>query len=302
MAVGHDKHLLAARAGAGAIDPAVLQGIRQASRSTNVDFGYLMAQADQESGFNADAKTSAGSATGLFQFIDSTWLDMVRLHGAQHGLGQLAQQVTTDASGRTTVADPKIRAQILDLRKDPRLSAALAAELARDNKTEVERALGRPAGSTDLYLAHFLGAGGASEVLKAIDQNGATPAAALLPEAAAANRAVFFDGKTGAPRSVADLYRNFADRIETNAASYGRLDGPNAATPASDGGSWVSGRFDLSRTASTPLSVFNAMMLAALKLLGGTSSRSSALDGGTSAVSTVGALDHGGRRRNTTAT
>src|SRR5258708_728911 len=264
MAVGHDKHLLGARASA--IDPAVLQGIRQASRSTNIDFGYLMAQADQESGFDAGAKTSAGRATGLFQFIDSTWLDMVRQHGAQHGLAQFAQQVTTDASGRSTVADPKIRAQILDLRKDPRLSAALAAELARDNKAEVERALGRPAGSTDLYLAHFLGAGGATEVLKAINQNGATPAAALLPEAAAANRAVFFDGKTGAPRSVADLYRNFADRIETNAASYGRLDAPSAAAPAADGVNWTPGHFDRSRAASAPLAVFNAMMLAALKL------------------------------------
>src|SRR5258705_13591148 len=100
MAVGHDKHLSAARAGTGAIDPAVLQGIRQASRSTNVDFGYLMAQAAQESGFKADAKATTSSATGLFQFIDSTWLDMMRQHGAQHGLGAPAQHIPTDGAGR----------------------------------------------------------------------------------------------------------------------------------------------------------------------------------------------------------
>ena len=37
------------------IDPAVLKGIRQASQTTHVDFGYLMAQAEQESGFQSNA-------------------------------------------------------------------------------------------------------------------------------------------------------------------------------------------------------------------------------------------------------
>src|SRR5579883_2443343 len=91
----------------GAIDPAVLQGIRQASRATHIDFAYLMAQASQESGFQADAKAKTSSATGLYQFIDSTWLDMVRLHGAQYGIGDLAAQVREDASGRSVVADPR---------------------------------------------------------------------------------------------------------------------------------------------------------------------------------------------------
>jgi hypothetical protein len=169
------------------IDPAVVQSIRQASRATHVDFGYLMAQAAQESGFNSDAKAAGSSATGLFQFIDSTWLQMVQQHGAQHGLGQYAQQITNDASGRPVVADPATRATILNLRKDPAISAVLAAEYAKSNKDEVERAIGRPARSADLYLAHFLGAGGASELLKAVATNASTPAAELLPDAAAAN-------------------------------------------------------------------------------------------------------------------
>src|SRR5215469_18604578 len=121
------------RRSAAAIDPAVVQGIREASRSTHIDFGYLMAEAAQESGFHADAKAGTSSATGLFQFVDSTWLDMVRQHGAQHGLGEFAQQITTDASGRPVVSDPATRTQILALRKDPAISAALAAELAKSN-------------------------------------------------------------------------------------------------------------------------------------------------------------------------
>src|SRR6185437_13475298 len=262
--------------GAAAIDPAVLKSIRQASQSTHADFGYLMAQAAQESGFHSNAKATTSSATGLFQFVDSTWLDMVRQHGAKHGIGQLAEQITYDAGGHPHVADPTVRETILALRKDPKISAALAGEFARDNKAEVERALGRPAQKTDLYLAHFLGAGGATEILKAIQQNGTTPAADILPEAASANRSVFFDGKTGEPRTVADLYRRFASKIEKNAATYGRLDGSAAATAAGDGAATPNGlallprRLDVGR-GGVPLAAFNAMMLVALKLLGGSS-------------------------------
>src|SRR5207302_548040 len=121
--------------------------------------------------------------------IDSTWLAMVKQHGAQHGIGPLAEQIASDSSGRLSVADPTVRARILGLRNDPVLSAGLAAEYAKSNKEEVERALGRPAGSTDLYLAHFLGAAGATALLKAVQQDGTRRAADLLPEAAAANHA-----------------------------------------------------------------------------------------------------------------
>jgi hypothetical protein len=264
------------RRSAATIDPAVLKGIRQASQSTHTDFAYLMAQAAQESGFQSNAKAASSSATGLFQFIDSTWLDMVRQHGAKHGIGQLAEQVTYDSGGHPHVADPTVRETILALRKDPKISAALAGEFARDNKAEVERALGRPAQKTDLYLAHFLGAGGATEILKAIQQNGATPAADILPEAASANRSVFFDGRTGAPRTVADLYRSFASKIEKNAATYGPLGGSAVASAAGDGGATpnalalVPSRLD-SGHGGVPLAAFNAMMLVALKLLGGNS-------------------------------
>jgi hypothetical protein len=258
------------------IDPAVLKGIRQASQSTHTDFGYLMAQAAQESGFQSGAKATTSSATGLFQFVASTWLDMVRQHGAKHGIGQLADQVTCDATGRPHVADPAVRQSILALRKDPRISAALAGEFAQDNKAEVERALGRPAQKTDLYLAHFLGAGGATELLKAIQKNGATPAADILPEAASANRAVFFDGRTGEPRTVADLYRNFSNKIEKNATAYTALgttglaaaSTSNLAAPSSlvlRGGLLDGGR------SGTPLAASNTIMMVALKLLGGSS-------------------------------
>lgn len=193
---------------------AIVNSIRQASRGSDVDFGLLMAQAEQESGFNAHARASGTSAAGLYQFIDSTWLDMVRRFGGRHGLGQLAQQITTDSAGRATVADPATRQQILALRNDPALSAAFAGEYTRLNGRALEQALGRPPSNADLYMAHFLGANGAATFLKALDRDGGTVAAELMPAAASANSAVFYDSKSGRPRTISEIYQSFAERID----------------------------------------------------------------------------------------
>jgi hypothetical protein len=248
--------------------PTVVGSIRQAARATDIDFGLLMAQAQQESGFQADAKASGSSATGLFQFIDSTWLGLVRQFGDKYGAGALAQQITADGAGRATVADPATRQKILDLRKDPRLSAALAAEYMRLNKGALEQALGRKAGNADLYMAHFLGAGGATTFLKAMTSAGSTLAADLLPEAAAANRAVFYDDRTGRPRSVAEIYQSFTSKITRDAQAFTNA---SAGLPAASADTPTFARslsFDGHRLTPSMAAMLNVFALSALKLLG----------------------------------
>jgi hypothetical protein len=221
------------------IDPAIVHSIRQASTATSTDFGLLMAQASQESGFHADAKSSTSSASGLFQFVDSTWLDLVHRFGAKYGMGQMAQQIGQTADGKATVSDPALRQKILALRQDPRLSAALAGEYTKLNQGEVEHALGHPLQRADLYMAHFLGASGATSFLKAVETKGNTVAADLLPEAASANRGIFYDAQTGKARTVADIYHVLATKIEREASDLGGITTPAApaatsvaATPA----------------------------------------------------------------------
>jgi Transglycosylase SLT domain len=248
--------------------PTVVGSIRQAARATDIDFGLLMAQAQQESGFQADAKASGSSATGLFQFIDSTWLGLVRQFGDKYGAGALAQQITADGAGRATVADPATRQKILDLRKDPRLSAALAAEYMRLNKGALEQALGRKAGNADLYMAHFLGAGGATSFLKAMTTAGNTLAADLLPEAAAANRAVFYDDRTGRPRSVAEIYQSFTSKITRDAQAFASA---SAGLPAASADTPTFARslsFDGHRLTPSMAAMLNVFALSALKLFG----------------------------------
>ncbi len=255
-----------------AVDPAIVRNIRQASLATSTDFGLLMAQAQQESGFKPDAKAASGSAAGLFQFVDSTWLDMVRQFGAKYGIGQLAQQIGSDAAGKPTVSDPAVRQRILALKNDPSLASSLAGEYAHLNKGEIERALGRPASRADLYMAHFLGAAGATSFLKALQTKGGASAADLLPDAAASNPGIFYDSD-GHARSVGAIYRMLGGRIEQAASGFAGSTATAAdASPATQGGgSVLSARLDFAGLNLTPpvASMLDALTLAALKLIAG---------------------------------
>lgn len=206
----------------------VRAAIARASRATGVDFSLLVETARRESALNPNARAGTSSATGLFQFIDSTWLDMVARHGAEHGLGAQAGALKQGADAAT-------RQQILALRTDPEISARMAAELARENAATLQSRLGRAPSAGELYAAHVMGPAGAARLIEAADE-GATSAAALFPREAAANRGLFYID--GAPRSAQallqrlDLEAGAEMGAEVDAASapqrleYARTDSP----------------------------------------------------------------------------
>jgi len=210
-------------AGEGGGRDRVTAAIHLASASTGVQFGYLLNQARLESGLNPNAHARTSSATGLFQFIDQTWLGMVRQHGGEHGLGWAAAQIRQGPNGRFYVADPETRRQILDLRRQPEAASAMAAEYAADNGRYLENRLGRSMEPVDLYLAHFLGAGGAARFLRAHAASPDAPAATMLPQAARANRPIFYN-RDGSMRSFAEIRTRFAEKIATGNQSGGAID------------------------------------------------------------------------------
>lgn len=94
--------------------------------------GWLDRTAFIESRFNPRARAKTSSATGLFQFIDST----------------------ADAVGLAR-----------EDRYDPIKSTLAVVKLARQNAQVLQRALGRNPTGEELYLAHQQGAGGAAKLL-----------------------------------------------------------------------------------------------------------------------------------------
>ena len=118
------------------------QAFQSASTTTGADFGYLVKTAERESNFNVTAKAKTSSATGLFQFIESTWLETLKQAGAEHGLGDYAKDIKQRRDGKYIVSDPARRREILDLRKDPEIASLMAGELTSKNGAYLEKRLG----------------------------------------------------------------------------------------------------------------------------------------------------------------
>ncbi len=194
----------------------VVNALQKASQRTGVDFAYLLEQASTESNFNPKAKARYSSATGLFQFIDSTWLSMVKKHGDKYGLGELADKITINKQGKAGATDWKTRQKILELRNDPQISSYMAAEFALQNKQQLEKTLGRKANATDMYMAHLLGAGGATKFLKTLAASPAKDGDDILPRAAKSNKNLFYDRTNNSKaRSVKEIYARFEQKFGT---------------------------------------------------------------------------------------
>ena len=150
-------------------------------QSNNANGSYLDKVAMIESGGNPNARASTSSASGLYQFTNPTWKSMVAKYGADTGIG-------------------------LRDKNNPDAQRVMAQLLSNENGAALKSAGFSPS-NENLYLAHFLGAGGAKKVLS----NPNAYASQLLPQAAAANRAIFYS--RGRPRTSAELQNVLAQKL-----------------------------------------------------------------------------------------
>lgn len=209
----------------------VLQAIKAAADKSGVDFTYLLKKACQESSFDPTAQASTSSAKGLYQFTSQTWLSMVKSEGAKYGLGDYADHITVDSSGVAHVDSKAWKHAILNLRNDPAISAEMAAELDKKNLATLQDNVGGKLGGTEVYLAHFLGASGACDLLNTMKEDPNATAAEVLPSAAAANSSVFYKAD-GTARTVAEVYKNFAHKFGSTHSVLASADTSSKATPA----------------------------------------------------------------------
>ena len=204
------------------VDPArvrVAGAIKQAAASSGTSFQYLLTTAKMESDFNPTAGASTSSAHGLFQFIDQTWLATVKEAGAQLGYGNHADQISKSSDGTYSVSDPTARKSIMKLRDDPAVASDMAAALTQTNSFKLTGMIGRRPSDSELYMAHFMGVGGAAKLIANAEDNPQASAARLFPNAAAANRSIFYDRVTGRARSVSEVYSVLQHRYASAASS-----------------------------------------------------------------------------------
>lgn len=179
--------------------------ILAASKMAGVDPKLMATMASIESGFRASVKASTSSATGLYQFITGTWNDMLKKYGSKYGISPNAS------------------------RSDPRANALMGAEFLKENMRYLEKNLGRPITDTDLYVAHFMGAGGAHQLLKGSPSDNAV---ALNPKAAAANRNIFYTG--GQPNTLAEVYNVLNQKVKSHSSKFSNLSAQVPTVAAND--------------------------------------------------------------------
>lgn len=181
-----------------------------AGAKSDVDFDYLLRTAIRESSLNPEAKARTSSATGLFQFLDSTWLQVMKEEGPRLGYGQYADSIKVDSDGDYYIADKALRQEVLKLREDPQIASDMAAAFTRSNGAYLFEKFGRMPSPGELYIAHFLGAQGAEKLFNAGLKDPDQIAADLFPKQAKANRAIFYEG--GEARTIREVYRALVDK------------------------------------------------------------------------------------------
>ena len=211
-----------------------VDAIRTASERTGVPFDYLLRTAQRESSLDPAARAGTSSATGLFQFIDSTWLQVVKEQGPALGFQREADAIERRADGRFVVSDPARRREILDMRLDPRASATLAAAFTTQNAQTLRQSLGRDPSEGELYAAHFLGANGAARLVTMAERTPNASAAEAFPDAAEANRRIFHrrGGEARTASEVLGLLANGHGQAPVQLmAQEARVDAPGERRP-----------------------------------------------------------------------
>jgi len=191
----------------------LLTAIENTESKTGLCQSYLVDLAFKESSFGTNMVASTSSARGAYQFINDTWLRTLKEHGHEVGLGHYADLIDTSGKHAEVIND-EFKQKILDLRFDHRVSAHMAARFTQDNQKCLERAFPeRDISNTDLYMAHFLGAGSAIKFIREVENNPDGVAAAKFTSAANANKWVFYNSN-GNALSFDDVYARFEKDFE----------------------------------------------------------------------------------------
>lgn len=207
------------RFGSVKVQQSIVERVVKAAQTTEMDPALLMAIADKESNFSSTAKARTSSASGLFQFVERTWLKALKTFGWRHGHSDTAAAIASDEAPRV---NGQKRAQILNLRNDPYLSAVLAAEMLKKDSARIAEKIGRPLTSGETYLIHFLGPDDAERFMRTVEEAPHTSAAALLPRPARANKPIFYEqqGRRLKVRSVREVHEAFETMMDKRTSRY----------------------------------------------------------------------------------
>ncbi len=181
-------------AGTKSISTDTYNAIQNASTQTGAPMATMLAIADQESGFNPNAQAGTSSASGLYQFINSTYSGMVTQYGNQYNV--------TPGS-------------VLDANSN----ALMGGQLIQNNVQTLQNAGVSNPTPGQIYMLNFLGNSGGTSFIQQAQSNPSAPAASLFPAAASANRSIFYNSD-GTSKTMSQVYNNVTSNIDNKATAY----------------------------------------------------------------------------------
>ena len=138
--------------------------LQETSEAVNID-AVVEQIINLESNGDPSAKNKRSSAVGLGQFLEETWLVLIRAH-------------------RPDLTKGRSEGEILELRRDASVAREITSRFTERN-ANVLRKRGLPVTPGTLYLAHFAGAAGAIAILSALEE---ADAASIMASADATGR------------------------------------------------------------------------------------------------------------------
>lgn len=217
--------------------------LKKATAHSTVPFKLMHQVVKVESSFRPDAVNDKSGACGALQIDpDGTMLELIKKHGAEHGYGELADNIGVRAhklkNGKVkyqwevTTDDPRIAGAINNACFDPQLSAFMGTDYMADNGPNLGHLVRRRQPNfTDAYIEHFLGPGDADRFLHAHENVKARKHRAtdyVTHGAAAENHGIFFR-RNGKARSVGDVYNILAAKMTMEKLPVTMLAANNAA-------------------------------------------------------------------------
>jgi hypothetical protein len=145
-----------------------------------------------ESNGDPNAKNKRSSATGLGQFLDETWLDLIQTQ-------------------RPDLARGRSKDEILALRRDAKLAREITMRFTEQNAKMLTKR-GLPVTPGTLYLAHFAGGAGAVAILSALDDADAASVMANADATGRTKREKIVKANSFLERFTAVDLRTWADR------------------------------------------------------------------------------------------
>lgn len=205
--------------------PEIIDIIYNVSQETETDFTLLAVKALMESDLGRKTVANHSSARGIYQYIEPTWLTLMKRYGKRIGQEEKANQIKFNVNkGILEVESDNKNAkqEILDLRDDVKIATLIKAYQIKDETPALQNMKGARITATDHYIVHMLGLGMARTFYAMRNTNSPIQMASVrtqaFDEAVTLNKSFFYKGDV--PLTATQAYDRFQERIS---AQYKKL-------------------------------------------------------------------------------